>query len=82
MKIKFLVLLICIISLATVCSAKQLSSAEIEYYKNLKNCPQGNLYFLRVTYTKRHIVNTLIQFIDHFSYAFVMFYIYFQKFLP
>ena len=38
MKIKFLVLLICIISLATVCSAKQLSNAEQEYYRNLRNC--------------------------------------------
>lgn len=38
MKNKLLLFLLCVISLTTVCSAKQLSNAEQEYYKNLRNC--------------------------------------------
>ena len=38
MKLKNFLLLMCIISLSTVCSAKQLSNEEQEYYRNLRNC--------------------------------------------
>ena len=38
MKNILLLFLICIISLTTVCNARQLSDAEQEYYRNLSNC--------------------------------------------